>query len=518
MATPSIPASRAIPKRGHPEAVNALARERTWNKVLRWIAVFVVLGLGGHLAVLLWAQHDFTPVEALVVLHSHMFAQGSGLYWDLKQYPFTVSAYGPIFYVVSGYLHKWGLPAYQSGRVISFAALLASLWLCWRGVSYLTNNRYARTVAVILAASTSNLLFWGTTGQVDMLACCFSLAAFVSFLKFRDRRCGVKVLALSGVLVILAVFTKQTFLAAGVAIGLTLLGEARKRASARFAAAAWIAGTTLIGVGIALALNAATHGGYFKAAIFANINPFAWFKLQQHMRYLFLTGSGVILTAAVGARQISQRTAPLYTYAALAAGIWLLTAPKIGSDLNYQMEMMLVLSMCAACALDQVEFFPSLFSARRTWVTLLQVPVLLHVFLNLLLTARTVAERTVFDPIKGEETAELKPYVNRPGRVLSVHYDSLVQYRGRIEVEPFIYILLVRAGIIDPEPLRKDLDARQFATLILRGDLSQRRQPEDNPELEYFPDAQLDAIRRNYLVVKHIKGPNDLYVYEPRRE
>jgi hypothetical protein len=172
--------------------------------------------------------------------------------------------------------------------------------------------------------------------------------------------------------------------------------------------------------------------------------------------------------------------------------------------------------MCAACSLDQLGFFPSLFAARSTWVTMLQVPLLLHVFLNLLLTARIVMERAAFDSIKGDEAAALEPYVNRPGRLLSVHYDSLVQYRGRIEVEPFIYCLLVRAGTIDPEPLRKDLETRQFATLIMGGDLSAGgKAAEDNLELVHLPEAQLDAIRRNYLVVKHIKGPNDLYVYEP---
>jgi Dolichyl-phosphate-mannose-protein mannosyltransferase len=518
VTAPFIPVPSVIPKEVHPQAAAIPAREHAWNRVMAWIAIFVLLGLLGHLAVLLWAKHDFTPVEELVVLHSHMFAQGGGLYWDLKHYPFTVSPYGPIFYVVSGYFHKWGIPSYQAGRVISFAGLLASLWMCWLGVSYLTTNRHARNVGVILAASTSNVLFWGTTGQVDMLACCFSLAAFVSFLKFRERG-DVKTLAFSGLLVILAVFTKQTFMASGATIGLTLLWEGRRQGDARLSAAAWIASVSMTGVGIALALNAATNGGYFKAAIFANINPFAWFKLQQHVHYLILTGSGVILTAAVGAWNMSRRTAPVYIYAALATGIWLVTAPKIGSDLNYQIEMMLVLSMCAACALDRVDFFPSLFSARQTWVTLLQVPLLLHVVLNLLLTARAVAVRAAFDSIKGQETAALKPYVDRPGRLLSGHYDSLVQYRGRIEVEPFIYILLVRAGMIDPEPLRHDLETRQFATLILGGDLSAgSRAAEDNLELVNLPDAQLDAIRRNYLVVKRIKGPNDLYIYEPRRD
>ena len=368
---------------------------------------------------------------------------------------------------------------------------------------------------MILAASTSNVLFWGTTGQVDLLACCFSLAAFTAFLKFREQG-GGGALALAGVLVILAVFTKQTFVAAGAAIGLTLLREDRKRA------AVWITSVGLAGGAIAFGLNAATHGGFFEDAIFANINPFAWFKLQQHAQYLILAGGGLILTAAMGAWHASRRTQPLYIYAALTTAIWLATAPKIGSDLNYQIEMMLVLCMCAGSALDQLDFFPSLFTARRSWVTLLQMPLLLHVALGVLLTARVVAERALFEPFKRQETMALRPYVERPGRLLSVQCDSLVQYRGRIEVEPLIYSLLVRAGLTDPAPLLRDLEARQFATVILAQNLFAPASSADTSALDMeqgtLPDAQLSAIRNNYRLIRHVDGPNSVYIYEPRRD
>src|ERR1700690_306876 len=171
MAAPTIPAST----RGHAITADAAARARTCAKAMRGIATILALGLAGHLAVLLWAQHDLTPVEALVVLQSNMFAHGQGLYWGVNRYPYTISAYGPIFYAASGFLHKWGLPAYQSGRSLSFAALLTCLWLLWRALGYLTQNQFARATAVLLAGGTANILFWGTTGQVDLLGCCFSL-------------------------------------------------------------------------------------------------------------------------------------------------------------------------------------------------------------------------------------------------------------------------------------------------------------------------------------------------------
>ena len=425
-------------------------REYTCTKVLRWIAAFVAMGLIGHLAVMLWAQHEFTAVEPLVVIHGNMLAHGWGFYYDLNHYPFTVSPYGPIFYAASGYLHKWGMRPYLSGRILSFAALLTAFWLCWKGLGYLTRDRYARAAVRDSGGIHFEPAVLGNGRADGHLAVCFSLGAFTAFLRYREWL-ETRALVWSGVLVVLAVFTKQTALAAGFAIGLTLLFEDRK------CAAWWIAGVGIAGGGIALALNAITHGRYFSDAIFANMNPFAWFKLQQHAQYMVLTCGGIIVTAVVGARYASRRARPLYVYAGFATIIWLLTAPKLGSDLNYQMETMLALSMCAACALAELQFFPSLFDARRTWVTLLQVPLLLHVVLNVLLTARVLAERVLFEPLRAQETAALKPFVDRPGRLLSVHFDSMVHYRGRIEVEPLIYSLLVEAGRSDPGPVLRDL-------------------------------------------------------------
>ncbi len=474
----------APPNEAPPQSARAAARERTCRRTLRWIGAIVALGLASHFAVLLWARHEFTVVEAIVALHSSMLANGWGFYFDLNRYPFTVSPYGPVFYAVSGYLHKWGLPPYLGGRMLSFSALLVALWFCWRGLGYLTRNAYARASSVILAGSTANLLFWGTVGQVDMLAACLSLAAFTVFLEYREWR-QVRALVFSGVLVILAVLTKQTALAAGAAIGLTLL-----------------------------------HGYYYDDAFVANIAPFhmSLYKLRQHTEYLVLTGSGVLVVACAGLWRMSRRVAPLYLYAGLVSGVWILTAPKIGSDLNYQLEMMLVLCMCAGCALDQLAFFRSLLSARRTWVTLLQVPLLLHVVLNVTLTARTVVERAVLEPFKRRETEALKPFINRPGRILSAQFDSLVYYRGRMDVEPYIYSLLVRVGRTDPTPLLRDILEKRLPTVILLEDIFQRSAPVVDPEVLHMPAAQIEALRQKYYIAAHIEGPYGVYVYQPRRD
>jgi len=144
------------------------------------------------------------------------------------------------------------------------------------------------------------------------------------------------------------------------------------------------------------------------------------------------------------------------------------------------------------------------------------------VALNLTLTARTAAERAVFDSTKTADIEALRPYwgMNKR-RVLGGHYDATLQLRGRIEVETLIYTLLVEAGRVDPGPVLRDIDAGQFDTVMLPFDVTAGPKPTWlNAEVTPLPKAQLDAVRAHYRLVKHLDGAflNGNYIYEPNRD
>ncbi len=227
------------------------------------------------------------------------------------------------------------------------------------------------------------------------------------------------------------------------------------------------------------------------------------------------------MTAACGVRYATRRTAPLFLYTSLALTVWLLTAPKVGSDLNYQLEMTFLLALAVGVGLDQMGFFSAVISNRRTAITLLQIPIVLHVALNLTLTARTTAERAVFDSAKTAEIEALRPYWGiTKSRVLGGNYDATQQLRGRIEVETLIYTLLVEAGRVDPGPVLRDIEAGQFDTIMLPFDATAGPKPTWlNAEVTPLPRAHLDAVRKHYRLVKHLDGAflNGNYIYEPIR-
>ena len=86
-----------------------------------------------------------------------------------------------------------------------------------------------------------------------------------------------------------------------------------------------------------------------------------------------------------------------------------------------------------------------------------------------------------------------------------------------MDVEPLIYNLLVSAGKIDPEPVRRDIARGAFSTVILSEDVF-RMQPVAGPEIGTLPAAQIEEVRRHYRLAAHIPGPflDGVFVYQPR--
>ena len=494
-------------------SVSNTPEDAAGRKVLALATGLVAVLLAGQFVTMLVCRHEFQQVESIVAMQSSMLARGEGIYYDLQHYPFTVSAYGPVFYTLSAGLYRLGVPAPLGGRCLSFAALLGILVLVWRLLRLETSNRFAAWTGMLLIASSPMLMAWGTTGHVDVLGLFFSLAALYAYSVFRSGG-GTHCLALAAVCLALAVFTKQTMVASGAAITILLFLENRKRAAV-FAGAT--AGTVVV---LALLLNHATGGRYFDNAILGNLNPFSAHKAVQQAQGL-LSGAGclMVLAAAGLGRAMRGRLHPFYVYAGCAAAVLAVTAPKVGSDLNYQMELIIALGLSAAWALDQLGFGPEWFRSGLEGAALLGILPVLQLLLNLMLGSTYMLERWVHEGVRRDEMAQLQPYL-RPasGRVLSVAMDPLLHARGRLDVEPLIYTLLVNSGRVRPEPVERDLAGGRFALVLLFQDVFDASAAPLDREIPSLPETHLRAIRERYRLAAHIPGPyqNGDYLYVPR--
>jgi hypothetical protein len=454
-----------------------------------------------------------TQAETLVALQAAMFAGTGQLYWDLNHYPFLVSPYMPLFFAASAGLDWLGAPPLAAGRWLSAASVLLIVWLSWKLLSLCTANFYARWIGTALVAVTANLWVWGTVGQVDVAGVMFSLAALYQYTRYENGG-NAAALRWAGVFVVLALFCKQTLIAAPVAIALTL-------ALSHFRRAVWF--SVAVGgflLGAVVAMNLYTEGRFFDNAVRANLNPFSTKKMSSQLEYFTLVAGSLVLIAAAGAGHAwRKRDLLLYLYLAAALGVFLLTAGKIGSDLNYQVEPLLALALCSAWTLDRLDFFPRLFRADRGAATLLQIPLMLYVVVNLGVTLKTLAERIMLEPVRREEYQALRPYLeNVPGNVISLELDPLLHAHGRLDVEGELFAAPRYVVLSDPEPVRRDLLDGKIPVVILFEDIfGGKRWTDIIEDMPTLPEAHLDAIRKNYRLVARVPGAllDGVYVYRP---
>jgi hypothetical protein len=485
-------------------------RERWFVGALRIFSAFAILSTLSYVVTMVWAQHEFSLTESVVDAHSSMLARNGTLYYGLKDYPYTVCGYTPIFYLLDAAIIRIGVPALLAGRLISFIALLASIALCWRLVLVYTGNRYAAWIAVLLASSSVPLLNWGTIGVVDMLAVTLSITAFYEFSRFSAR--GESTLVWAGLLAAAAFFTKQSMLAGPAAMFILLLFRNRKTALL-FAAA--LGGSI---AALALGINTALHGRFFTDTVFAMMQPYAAGKVMQHVGYIAFVSGGLIVAFAATLRHLARsRSAPLLVYFGISTLLLLIMAPKTGSDSNYHLEPTFLLIACTCAGLFEMNFFELCFRNSKSWITLLQAPVVLFLVMNYRIMVPDLIARFWREHLLRTELTAVKPYFsNISGRIFSADLDPMVQLRGRLDIEPVIYGLLVTAGRIDPEPLRKDLSRAAIPLVILYEDLAHPI-PDPSLEIPRLPPADLNEIRQHYRLAEHIPGPylGGIYIYLP---
>jgi len=498
---------------GAASTTTAERMQRWTRRVLLLFTWAAGLSLALQAVVMVWARHELVPYEPVVALHCIQVARGGELYYDLNRYPYTIATYTPGYYLLTAALTRLGLPVVHAGRLISLLALLGVVWLCRRLLLLYTGDRYATWAGTLLVASTGNLAYWGTVCRVDMLALLFSLAAFYDYSQYRLTGQAGRLIR-AGVLVVAAVFTKQTSLVAGAVI-LCLLAQDRDRRRQ----AAWFGACTgLAGIGLALGLEHFSGGRFFANTVLATLNPFSRNNLILQTRYLVLAGGCLVILALAGLRlALREGFHPLYAYLVGAASLAAATMAKVGSDLNYQLETMTLLGLCGGWSLYRLDFFPRLLRADGSTVTLLQIPLLLHLVVNLGVSGKTLLHRSVEEHMRRQEYASLRPYLEGgSASVLSVHQGPLLASGRPVEVEPFMYRLMVGAGRVDGEPLRHDLAQGKFGLVILYHDVFTAGARD--PDLCTLPDVHLDQIRQSYRLAGRVPGPAlDNYLYQPQR-
>ncbi len=502
------------------ETLNPPARSPGLHPV-RWLqaaaiggcALYMLLFLYHGLCLVLF-PFDVDNSEAYLVYQGQRLAEGSFLYKPLNQEPYLVDNYPPLYPMLLALGFEITGPNFHWPRALSLAATvltaaLLGFWTCRR-----TRNPAASWLAGLLYLSFYHVYDWGALARVDAVGVALALAGLVLFEARRSWKAALP-------LFVLALFTRQTLLAAPLAVAATLAGTSQRKNTLYFLGG--LAGGT---AALYLAILGLSSGEAWNHLVIYNANEFRWSDVWVYLRQwlvLYTVWGCAPLVILFSEYPVSEhpgrtnrdafRTPLLFWFTLFALGEAVLCG-KIGSAPNY------LLSLVAATAVGMGTIYHRARDGDSGTAGMnpssISVPFvfLMAAFVLQLGATWHWPHRMDFSytPTRADAQAGrmLQNELRRtPGPILSDRAGVALMADHPPVFEPFIGTQLVRQGLWDQSPLLARVQAGAFQRVILQFNLE-----DDNWDHERFTPELIAALRGRYTRTR-VLGP--YRIYEPKK-
>jgi 4-amino-4-deoxy-L-arabinose transferase-like glycosyltransferase len=399
--------------------------------------------------------------EAPLVDQAARLAAGGSLYHaDLSTPPYTISNYPPLYVAVLAPLVKAFGPAFWSGRLIStLAAWMSALYL-FLILEAQTRDRLAALLAGLLFLAFPYVTFWSSLARIDLLALAFSLGALWVLVRWPTKRWAFWA---GGLLLVAAIYTRQSYaLAAPFAAFVWLWTKGGWRRA--FGLALLVGG---LGGALFLGLNLWTGGGFYLNIVTANVNEFKTDWLSWNVER-FWNAAQIVLCLGAGSLLLVRRWNPVYAVAApyaLGAALSALTVGKIGSNVNYFLELCAALALAAGAVVA--------WSRGRTGAHWLRGALYLALAAQasgfIQITFREYVSELRNRYAAADDLRRLETLVaEADGPVLADEQMGMVTLAGRpLHLQPFEMTQLAWAGVWDQTPLLKRIRNKEFAYIVV---------------------------------------------------
>jgi hypothetical protein len=441
-------------------------------------------------------------------------AAGETLYKaDLNEPPYVIANYPPLFpSLVAGIGTATTLPFLPVGRAISLCSALVSAIVVGALAKTLSDSRLSAFLAAVLFLANPFVMHWSRMARVDLMALALSLAGL--WLLYRRWRSWPWLVA-AIVCLLASMYTRQTYALAAPLAGLVWLWHRDRRRALVFLVALATCALSLFGL-----LSFLTQGGFYTNIVTANANPYL-FARTLSMGVLLL-GFCPVIVAFAGfeiARAWNGRTLQgdehevggafppfvlhgLLPYT-LGALLTALTIGKIGSHVNYFVELMAALAIWAAIALRR----QGQRAARGRWrvhlLMLCQVAWLLGIGFSI-----RAATQARWDDLSDYDIIYQQVRdATEQGPVLADDLMGMVVLAGqRLYFQPFEYGQLVAAGLWDGADLVAEVESRKFPLILIT-------KPGSDLFAERWTTPIAAAIDEHYERAQH---SGDVVLYRPK--
>ncbi|NWJ44428.1 MAG: hypothetical protein HXX08_00975 [Chloroflexi bacterium] len=423
-------------------------------------------------------------------------------------YDATVLAYPPLFPYLSALLARlmtlvlgvsgWLVPLYAM-RLLSFTGLSLTTYFIYKLARLYNPSRLVSLTVASLFLCAHPVIFWGSTGRVDALGISLILAGLYATLKSlkAQENPGLNLLLLKPLpLFWLAFFTKQSLVAAPLALALYLFLARRRRHALIFGGIYTLA----VGLGV-LALSLLTDGRYLFFITMERYTPFALDQMLGNW-ILFLLLQAPIITVVVWlslpiVRHQNALRLPLL-WGGLAATT-ALTVGKTGAADYYFFEAVAALCVLAGCLLLPATVFKS-----RRWVwrvaTGLQILVLLASMIPV------VYQPNNYDYLKEpfqQAVSYVKQYSDTNEKLfIELSGSAFAAGRGELVFDHFIFRQLARVGQRDGQLLIEDVKQHNFKMMLFGFDVLH----EERNGAYRWPEGFEQTVRQHYRLIDTLRG------------
>lgn len=445
------------------------------------------IALAALFALLAWHLYHFAVTGLRAVGYPYELDYGEGIVWyqarqlfageafgGIDHFPAIVFHYTPLFHALVGLAEKLGLDGLAAGRTLSLLSTMALAAIVGAIIRHLAVRPGGTTRAVAIAALVGGLTLlatfpvkvWAPLMRVDMLAFALALGGMWCGLLAVRRPRFVHAAAL---LFVLALFSKQTMVAAPGAVYLILLLYRPRTALAG------IATSLVLGTALLAALAIATDGGFLRHVFLYNVNRIALDRLDWivsigigHLLLIIAAIIGLAAQAPAIRRFATQRqqAAPGDAEAAMLGAYLVLTTASIvlvlksGSGVNYFIEWIAVLAIFAGLAVHHA------IAPRTERATPLRFLAVIALAAQAALLPVTPFPDGMFEKRKAGLDQLAERIRKSEGPVISDDMVLLVRAGRPVLWEPAIFAELGATGAWDERPFIRMIRERRFAMFV----------------------------------------------------
>lgn len=422
--------------------------------------------------------YDIDAGEGELLNQALLLSKGKSIYTDIHSYPFFISSYPPFFPLITSLLVNISGPFLWPGRMLSVIATILIGYFIFKIVKKYTNGLFISLIAGFFFFSSAWVVRWSVLYRVDMLGLLLCFIGIYLAVKYLNHP---RKILFSIPFFLLALYTKQSLIAAPLATCLYLLFIGKKKLSFKM-------GTVLILSGVILffVLNFLTEGQFrlhvinYKAHIFS---------LRHLLNYLifFFKNHLIILPLIVYLLTRIKRPSLLEFYF-ITSFLVTLTAGKAGSSINYFIEFWAVACILLGLAFKNLKDAINLRGLGNGISALILV----------ICSIQFISYRLTYpgSPSKQDRTTSDRIYISFcqcKGEVLSEYPSFAILSGKQVLFEPASFTQLAKRGIWNQSLIINDIQRKRFSLILLSYGRTR------------WTNEMLEAIKENYTLVQHLE-------------